>query len=79
MGRHYPYQPREHNGDMDKELLDVVNAQGQLANVHLMVASGQLTGATEAVTMYTEILCVEAEDYANKTRELEEALCSSVQ
>lgn len=63
---------------MNKEFLDIVHAQGQLTNVHLQVQSGQLTGASEAVAMYSEILCVETEDYANKTRLVEEGICSSV-
>lgn len=58
---------------MNKELLDIVQAQGKLTEVHLMVASGQLCGAAEAIDMYSEMLCVETEDFAKKTRQNEES------
>lgn len=66
-----PYEPRDHNGDMHAEMMDIHVAIGELTRVHLQAGTDSSIGATQVIEVYSEVVCVEVEDYYRK-RKLEE-------
>lgn len=68
----HPYEPRDHNGDMHAEMMDVHVAIGELTRVHLQAGTDSSIGATQAIEVYSEVLCVEVEDYYRKRKLQEE-------
>jgi hypothetical protein len=58
--------PIDHNGDINKEVMDVVAAQGDLLNCFMRSHEGSAAGSYESISNAAQRLLVEAEDLAHK-------------
>lgn len=58
--------PIDHNGDINKEVMDVVAAQGDLLNCFMRSNDGSAAGSYESISNAAQRLIVEAEDLAHK-------------
>lgn len=68
------YQPRDHDGDLHAEMMDIQIAAGELTRLHVLVEQGATIGISEAVAVYADVLCAETEDYYRKREQHEKML-----
>lgn len=58
--------PIDHGGDINKEVMDVVAAQGDLLSCFMRSNDGTSAGSYESISHAAQRLIVEAEDLAHK-------------